>query len=903
MQGLRHMIGVALALLAPSVKASSCNNKGKSLTVATTSGEVSGFINSTAPQVRQFLGIPYAEAPLNSLRFQPPQPKKDAGPINATSYPPACMQQISTAPTVYSTYMQQFLINGGQSEDCLYVNVYAPLHPTGANLPVFIYVPGGGFTTGGSNSLYKIPDQWIQRTQSHIVVIMNYRLNLFGFPNAEGAHQNVGLLDQRAVVEWTRDNIAAFGGNPEQMVLWGQSAGAASVGHYGYTYPNDLIVKGLISDSGAPSILSKTFGNFTSFSTLAGLVGCGDLDATGELECMQKVDAQTLESVSSNHTSIISFSPVADNVTAFSNTTDRLANGLVAKVPWIMGSNANEGAGFGTFNASGMSEAQFQIGLSAITCPVVKEIKAREQFGYSTYQYFYSGNFSNISPLPWIGATHSSELPLLFGTHYLYRGNSTEFEWETSYGMEALWLSFASNPETDPIDGQGVTWPKYRSNTSSMAQFAADDRWIQGRVFSILEMSQHTIGLSQNRVLAVYRPSSVSMAHSESYAIASWGQASSNVNQMAPSIAEFAPGLDVLNARADAKLSQAFDSAQHASYKYRDYLPVYDETTTFPATEPFEFSDRGHLADAAKPNLLDLKDPNVQVTKLTPRVGTEFRGVQLSQLTDTQKNELALLIAERGVVVFRDQDFKDIGVQKQKEFGEYFGRLHVHPVGAHVEGALEFHNIYLGPDNLYRAQLRSSKLSTTGYHSDVSYEHQPPGITILTLLAVPSTGGDTGWTSQVAAYERLSKPIKLLLEGLRAEHSGFPQADNARRDGKHVRREPVKSDHPIVRVHPVTGQKALFVNPGFTKKIIGLKDEESDAILQLLFKHISQSQDVQVRVKWEEGTVALWDNRVTAHTAISDYDVYNEEEGLRHGFRITTLGEKPAGVDGLETTW
>ncbi|KAK9414955.1 putative Dioxygenase-like protein [Seiridium unicorne] len=364
---------------------------------------------------------------------------------------------------------------------------------------------------------------------------------------------------------------------------------------------------------------------------------------------------------------------------------------------------------------------------------------------------------------------------------------------------------------------------------------------------------------------------------------------------MAPSVAESIPGEDVLNTRAQVKLSQAFDTTQHASYKYRDYLPVYDETTTFPATELFDFIDRGHLADKAKPNLLGLNDPDVKIKKLTPRVGTEINGLQLSQLSDTQKNELALLITERGVVVFRDQDFKDIGVEKQKDFGKYFGHLHVHPVGAHVDGAIEFHNIYLGPDNLYRAQLRSSKLSTTGYHSDVSYEHQPPGITILTLLAVPSSGGDTGWTSQVAAYQQLSEPIKALLQGLRAEHSGFPQADNARRDGKHVRREPCKSDHPIVRIHPVTGQKALFVNPGFTKRIIGLKDEESDAILQLLFRHISQSQDTQVRVKWDEGTVALWDNRVTAHTAISDYDVHSEEEGLRHGFRITTLSERLAG--------
>lgn len=128
------------------------------------------------------------------------------------------------------------------------------------------------------------------------------------------------------------------------------------------------------------------------------------------------------------------------------------------------------------------------------------------------------------------------------------------------------------------------------------------------------------------------------------------------------------------------------------------------------------------------------------------------------------------------------------------------------PVGAHVEGALEFHNIYIGPDNLYRTQFRSDSFTTTGFHSDVSYEHQPPGITVLTLLAVPETGGDTTWTSQVAAYERLSEPIKKLLEGLRAEHSGFPQAENSRLRGKLVRREPVKSDHPIVRVHPVSSR-------------------------------------------------------------------------------------------------
>ncbi|KAI0164095.1 TauD-domain-containing protein [Xylariaceae sp. FL1272] len=370
---------------------------------------------------------------------------------------------------------------------------------------------------------------------------------------------------------------------------------------------------------------------------------------------------------------------------------------------------------------------------------------------------------------------------------------------------------------------------------------------------------------------------------------------------MAPSVVEVISSISDRAQAGEKKLKQAYDAASHLSYKYTQYLPVYDEETELPPTELFNFVDRGLAADKAKPHLLN--DLDIKITRLTPRIGTEISGLQLSQLTSEQKGELALLVAERGVVVFRGQDFKDIGIEKQKEFGQYFGRLHVHPVGAHVDGAIEFHNIYLGPDNLYRAQFKSNSFTTTGYHSDVSYEHQPPGITLLTLLSVPETGGDTAWVSQVAAYERLSDPIKKLLEGLRAEHSGFPQAENARRDGKFVRRAPVKTDHPIVRVHPATGEKALYVNPGFTESIVGLKKEESDALLQLLFQHISQSQDIQVRVKWDDHTVSLWDNRVTAHTAISDYDVREEAEGLRHGFRITTLAERPVGVDGLESVW
>jgi len=150
------------------------------LAIRTTSGTVQGFVNSTAPDVRQWLGIPYAESPVGDLRFAPPVAKRPSGPINATAFAPSCMQQAGSGKTIYTEEVSEFLINGGQSEDCLYLNIWAPKTEScrGKKLPVFVYIPGGGFTSGGADSVYKIPDKWIQRTQSHIVVVMKFVLTL-----------------------------------------------------------------------------------------------------------------------------------------------------------------------------------------------------------------------------------------------------------------------------------------------------------------------------------------------------------------------------------------------------------------------------------------------------------------------------------------------------------------------------------------------------------------------------------------------------------------------------------------------------------------------------------------------------------------------------------------------------
>lgn len=135
-------------------------------------------------------------------------------------------------------------------------------------------------------------------------------------------------------VEWTHDNIAAFGGDPDRITLWGQSAGAASSDLYTYGYPNDPIISSFISDSGSATIVASTDYSQSNFTNLAGLVNCSQSDAAARLACMRKVPAVTLENALSlyNSTPAFTFTPVYDNKTAFSNTTDRAARGLVAKI-------------------------------------------------------------------------------------------------------------------------------------------------------------------------------------------------------------------------------------------------------------------------------------------------------------------------------------------------------------------------------------------------------------------------------------------------------------------------------------------------------------------------------------------------------------------------------------------
>ncbi|KAJ8660201.1 hypothetical protein O0I10_004060 [Lichtheimia ornata] len=303
----------------------------------------------------------------------------------------------------------------------------------------------------------------------------------------------------------------------------------------------------------------------------------------------------------------------------------------------------------------------------------------------------------------------------------------------------------------------------------------------------------------------------------------------------------------------------------------------------YPPLEPFEHKDPGHLADPTKAALLNAA---TKVIDVTPNIGTEIHGIQLSQLSEQQKNDLALLVAERGVVFFRSQD---LTAKQALEFGRHFGPLHVHNVGPHPPNAPEILTIQVDHENPKVRERYALRSAGDGWHNDISYELQPAGLTFLKIDTLPKVGGDTLWASAYTAYDRLSPAWQKFVEGLEAVHSGDVHRETARITGYPLRREAPDNVHPIVRTHPLTGWKSLYVQRGFTRRIVGFTKRESDAVLEFLFNHIESGHDFQVRFRWQEDSIAVWDNRATYHTAINDYF----GNGIRHGFRVTPTAERP----------
>jgi len=254
--------------------------------------------------------------------------------------------------------------------------------------------------------------------------------------------------------------------------------------------------------------------------------------------------------------------------------------------------------------------------------------------------------------------------------------------------------------------------------------------------------------------------------------------------------------------------------------------------------------------------------PKVQL--MAGALGAQISGIDLNTLTDDGFRLIRDLLLNHQVVFIAGQ--AELTPEAHIAFGRRFGEVELHPYLPRLEGH---------PEIVIIDSEHGGK--TDVWHTDMTFHQSPPIASILHLVQVPASGGDTMFTNQCLVYEQLSAPMRELLDGLTAIHT-------IRIDNEFSSR----AEHPVVRVHPETGRRSLYVNRLFTSHIPQLSRNESDAILEYLFR-FSESPPFTCRYHWQPGDVALWDNRVTQHYAVNDY------QEIRRGQRITVLGDHPAG--------
>lgn len=323
------------------------------------------------------------------------------------------------------------------------------------------------------------------------------------------------------------------------------------------------------------------------------------------------------------------------------------------------------------------------------------------------------------------------------------------------------------------------------------------------------------------------------------------------------------------------------------NYEFKHYLPTYPVRDLEPHTE-LKVVDRGHNAD---PEMKSLLGAATKVTNMTACIGTELEGIDLRQLSDKQKDELALLAAKRGVLVFRNQE---VSIEQMLDNAAYWGPLHIHSVTGHPSqgpGDMSLDGVVLVWNDGTKDIDRINHDRRLAWHSDQTFEINTPGLTALKVINNPPEGGDTIWASSAALLSSFSPEFQDYLSKLSALHSSDRQKKQALDQGVYIRRPQTDCIHPVVRVHPVTGMKALFINPSYTRRIVGVPKAESDMILNFIFGQISLCEEFKVRVKWETDSVVIWDNRVLWHTAT--YDIYPYK---RHALRATPVGERPMSV-------
>ncbi|QDQ99509.1 taurine dioxygenase (plasmid) [Tomitella fengzijianii] len=274
------------------------------------------------------------------------------------------------------------------------------------------------------------------------------------------------------------------------------------------------------------------------------------------------------------------------------------------------------------------------------------------------------------------------------------------------------------------------------------------------------------------------------------------------------------------------------------------------------------------------------------LTPHAPTIGAEISGIRLSgNLSDAVMSELRRALLEWKVLFFRGQN---ISRAEHRAFAEKWGALEQHPFYKYTQP---------GQTDVDVATLAKDATAVGAeniWHNDVTWHEHPSFAAILRAVEIPEVGGDTLWADTGAAYDLLPDDIKQRIDGLEAEHdwirsfgSGMPA------DAIELLRPqfpPVR--HPVVRVIPEIGRRVLFVNVAFTQRIVGMPEDESNELLRLLYRHVMRPE-LQVRLRWQPDTIAMWDNRACQHYASSDYF-----PARRVMDRISIVGDKPVGVRG-----
>ncbi len=271
--------------------------------------------------------------------------------------------------------------------------------------------------------------------------------------------------------------------------------------------------------------------------------------------------------------------------------------------------------------------------------------------------------------------------------------------------------------------------------------------------------------------------------------------------------------------------------------------------------------------------------PNLSVKRLSGTVGAEIQGVTLRpDLPDATIAAIRRVWLDHGVIFFRDQD---LSAQDFAAVARRFGQVVHYPFLKGLEEA---------PEVIPVVKLEHERVNFGGlWHTDTSYLEEPPMATMLIAREVPPYGGDTLFASGYAAYEALSEGMKQLLAPLRAISSSSKAEKTRTREDRKAgeERRVLEAEHPVIRTHPETGRKSLYVNGGHSLRFVGMTEEESTPILEYLFAH-QVKPEFTCRFAWQPGSIALWDNRCALHNPINDYHGFKR---LMH--RVTLAGDRP----------